>query len=274
MKQKVIAICNQKGGVGKTTTALAIAAVLAKCGHRVLAVDCDDGNASLTKNLGYDVDHLKTTLTDLLLFQAMQRDISQLISEAILESAEQFDVLPADSQLAGAANILANGSQQDAAPKNKVMRNVVQKIQDVCDYDYIIIDTAPTLNVLFINALAAADEVVIVTQSQPAAEAAIGELLQTIIQVKQLINPKIIVRGLLVTMLDTRTKYEKEKSNHINDTYSELGMRVFENKIPRAIAAVKCVDARQSIIAYDTNNPAAQAYYRFVNDELRKEAQG
>lgn len=260
---KVIAICNQKGGVGKTTTTIALAAALKRKGFKVLAIDCDDGNASLTKNLGFDPDNLESTLTDLLMFQYLGRNIGQELEKSILHHEDEgIDVIAADSSLAGMTNTLS------AAPvekRNIVLTNIIDKIKNM--YDYILIDTAPTLNVLVINALTATDEVVIVTQSQAAAEEAVGELIQTIINVKKNINSKIIIKGLLITMMDTRTKYEKEKSDYINNTYSELGMRVFKNPIPRAVAAAKCVDERKSILLYDSKSPASEAYLHLA-DEL------
>lgn len=261
--KKVIAICNQKGGVGKTTTAIALAVALAQRGNKVLAVDCDDGNSSMTKNLGYKPEDLKATLTDLLMFQFLNRDIQPILDETILNHAEGIDLIPADNQLAGMTNTL---SASGAEEKNQVLKNVLDKVK--VSYDYIILDTAPTLNVLFLNALAATDEVIIVTQSQKAAEDAIGELIQTVIKVKQRINPGIIIKGLLVTMLDNRTKYEKYRSEAINETYSDLGMKVFANKIPRGISAVKCVEAQQSVLKYDPKGSVATAYAAFVEELL------
>lgn len=261
--KKVIAICNQKGGVGKTTTSIATAVALAGKGYKVLAIDCDDGNASMTKNLGYKPAALKSTLTDLLMFRFLDRDIDALLAETILHHEEGIDVLPADNQLAGMTNTLSSSGDEN---KNQVLAGVIEKVKD--NYDYIILDTAPTLNVLFLNALAASDEVIIVTQSQKAAEDAIGELIQTVIKVKQRINPSIIIKGLLVTMLDNRTKYEKCRSEAINETYSDLGMKVFANKIPRGISAVKCVEAQQSVLKYDPKGSVAIAYAAFVNELL------
>lgn len=264
---KVISICNQKGGVGKTTTTIALAAALKMKGYKVLAIDCDDGNASLTKNLGFEPDEIGSTLTDLMMFQYLERDVVPEINKSILHSEEGFDVIASDSKLAGMTNMLSAAPMET---KNVVLKKILKNIKD--DYDYVIIDTAPTLNVLIINALAAADEVVIVTQSQAAAEAAVGELIQTIISTKQHINPAIRIKGLLINMLDTRTRYEKDKSEYINDTYSELGMRVFESKIPRAVAAAKCVDAHKSILTYDIKSPASQAYIQFAEEMLAKKS--
>ncbi len=260
---KVIAICNQKGGVGKTTTTLSTAVALARKGFKVLTIDCDDGNAGLTKQLGYDNEEIQYTLTDLLLFEFYNRMdmIPGLIDDCILKHDEGIDVIIADNKLAEITNNLA--SAQDEKKRETLLR-IIDRIRG--KYDYIILDTAPTLNILFVNALAATDEVVVVTQSQGAAEAAIGELIQTVINVKERINPSIIIKGLLINMVDNRTKYEKDKSQLIDRSYSDLGMKVFKNKIPRGIAAAKSFDEKKSIFAFDSKSPVAEAYANFAEE--------
>lgn len=260
---KVIAICNQKGGVGKTTTALSTAVALSKDEYKVLVIDCDDGNAGLTKQLGYDSDRIEYTLTDLLLFEFYNRMdmLPNLIDSCILHHSEGIDVITADNKLAEITNNLASAQDEN---KRKTLSRILNKIRD--RYDYILLDTAPTLNILFVNALAATDEVVVVTQSQGAAEAAIGELIQTVINVKERINPSIIIKGLLINMVDNRIKYEKDKSQLIDRSYSDLGMKVFKNKIPRAIAAAKSFDENKSIFSFDARSPVAIAYKNFAEE--------
>ena len=262
---KIIAISNQKGGVGKTTSVIALGAGLVEKGYKVLLVDCDDSSPNLTKFLGIrKPEELKSTLTDLMLMTMLDREIENEISRTIVKHEEGMDLLPADNKLPGITNSL-NGLQENDK-KYKTLLHIINHLKDV--YDYIILDAAPALNILSVNILASADEVIIATQPQGAAENGIGELLQTIINVKKNINPALIIRGLLITMVDSRTNYNKDKAGRITDEYTELGMKVFKSQIPRAVKAEECMEVGQSILKYDSKGKVALAYRNFVDEYL------
>ncbi|QIB69809.1 ParA family protein [Aminipila butyrica] len=266
-KAKVIAISNQKGGVGKTTSAISFGVGLADKGYKVLLVDCDDtGNPSLTKFLGENPDELEATLTDLMMFTLFDRSIDEVLPKVICKNQEGVYFIPADNKLPGITNALTGFNDEEK--KKRVLCSIVDKLKD--QYDYIILDAAPSLNILSINLLAAADEVIIATQSQGASESGIGELIQTVIRLRDTVNPQLSVRGLLITMVDNRTGYSKAKAAEINNAYTALGMRVFKTCIPRAVKAEKCPEAGQSILKYDPSGKVAVAYKTFVEEYLEE----
>lgn len=261
---KKLAICNQKGGVAKTTTAITLGATLAKKGYRVLLVDCDDSNPTLTKTLvTKNPDELKCTLVDLLLFTAMNRPILTQLTDAIVRHEEEFDILPTSNQLSGMTVYLNTLNEE---MKNTCLAKALSHLDD--SYDYIILDAAPALNTLTMNVMAAADEVIIVSQAQDASEEGIVELLRTTSRCKSTINSKLIITGLLITMEDRRTNYSKNTANKITDNYSALGMRVFKNRIPRGVIAEKYVASGVSLLKYAPRSKVTQAYLNFVDEYL------
>lgn len=188
------------------------------------------------------------------------------MKKAIQHHEEGFDVLPADNKLAGVTSWI-NG--QDDSRKQIRLRELISKLK--ADYDYIILDAAPALNIMSVNILAAADEIIITTQPQGASESGIGELLQTIANVKENVNENLIVRGLLITMVDKRTNYNKSKIKQMTDFYTDLGMRTFETYIPRTVKAEEYTDSGKSIISYDPESTAAIAYKQFLDEYLSEE---
>lgn len=263
---KIIAIANQKGGVAKTTTAISMGAGLAEMGYKVLLVDVDDsGNPSLSKCL--NTTDPKATLTDLMLFRILERDITTELESIIINHQEGMDYIPADNKLPGISDTL-NGLKEDGRSKT-ILREIVDTVRDT--YDYIILDAAPALNIMSINVLAAADEIIITTQPAGAADEGIVELLQTATQVKKNINKDLIVKGLLITMLDIRTNYNKNKANMMTDRYTALGMKVFNEKIPRAITAEECIEKKISILKYNSSGKVATAYRSFIKEYLSED---
>lgn len=265
MKGKTIAICNQKGGVGKTTTAIALGAALTLKGKRILLVDCDDSNPTLTKTLiTGNPTELPCTLVDLMLFTILERDIKDELPKAIYHHDEGFDILPATNKLPGITTNL--NAQQDTNIKNQALAIILSLMKE--QYDYIIIDAAPALNTLSINVLAAADEVIIATQAQDAAEAGICEFMQTVSNVKKMINPTLLIRGLLITMEDNRTNYSKKTAKRIATEYTDLGMKVFDAHIPRAVKGEEYMKSGSSIISYDPKGKVSTAYIAFSSEYL------
>jgi cellulose biosynthesis protein BcsQ len=257
---KVIAIANQKGGVAKTTTAISMGAGLTERGFKVLLIDVDDsGNPSLSKGLG--ITEPQKSLTDLMLFRILQRDIIEELQSVIVRHQEGMDIIPADHTLPGITDAL-NGVQ-DEGRKRGILREIVDRVKG--DYDYVLLDAAPALNLMSINVLTAADEVIITTQPQGASEEGILELLQVAMQVRANMNPELIVRGLLITMLDVRTNYNKDKAMKMANGYTELGMKVFTTRIPRAVSA------SGKKVAVNRLHPSKQNHFRVEDDEAMEE---
>ena len=259
---KTIAIANQKGGVGKTTTVVAMGGALSELGFRCLLIDVDDsGNPSLTKSLCLSND---TNLTDLLYAKAMKKPVGEVIEKAVCHHEEGFDVICADSMLSGITNFL-NGLSDDET-KRMLLKDVISEIKD--NYDYILLDAAPSLNIMSINLLCAADEIIITSQAQGASEKGIEELLESAMSVHRVLNPELIVAGLLITMVDYRTKYNSDKVANMMERYRAIGMRVFNSCIPRSVRAEEWSDSGKSIIGYASSSAPAQAYRAFVKEYL------
>ena len=272
---KIIAICNQKGGVGKTTTTISMGRVLVDEGYKVLLVDVDDsGNPSLSKWLGFDSSETskadaEKNLTDLMMLKLMGREIAEDVRKVIKHNKEGMDVIAADSALAGITNyinVMNDSSKEDSARKRGLLREVLSCFKD--DYDYILLDAAPSLNIMSVNLLTAADEPIIVSQAQGTSAEAVTQLLLTVAQIKEGDNPDLILKGLLITMVDNRTNYSKDKAADMTEIYSELGLKVFNTKIPRAVVAESCVEARESVIAYAPDSKPTNAYREFVKEYL------
>ncbi len=263
---KVIAICNQKGGVGKTTTVVALGAGLVEKGYKVLLLDIDDsGNPSLTKALG--LNDQGVTLTDLLLLSLMDRgfEIGEKLKEAIQVHTEGMDAISADNKLPGIPDAMNMVKQVD---KRFVLRKIIDEIKRNYNYDYIIIDSAPFLNIMTVNIFSVADKVIITSQPQIASEAGIEELLQTAKNVVEMANPRLEIMGVLITMMDNRTNYNKNKAAEMIETYRAKGIKVFESKIPRGVAAEQCMENKISVLRQQPKGKVALGYKAFVEEVL------
>lgn len=249
-KATVLAVVNQKGGTGKTTTCENLGVGLAQEGKKVLLVDVDP-QGSLTISLGYPrPDDLDTTLSELMAKVMQETPLSP--DEGILHHEEGVDLIPANISLSGMEVSLVN-----AMSRETILKQVVEPLKR--QYDFILLDCMPSLGMLTVNALAAADNVLIPVQAQYLSAKGLEQLLQTVNKVRRQINPKLRIEGILLTMVDGRTNYAKEISNLIRETYGSK-IKVFDTDIPHSVRAAEISAEGKSIFKHDPKGKVAEAY--------------
>ena len=247
---KTIAVCNQKGGVGKTTTTVNLGVGLAMQGKKVLLIDADP-QGDLTTCLGWrDTDSLSVTLTEKL--QAIISEQEQNPFDGILQHKEKVDLVPSNLSLSSLEMTLVT-----AMSRESVLKNYLSLVKD--KYDYVLIDCMPSLGMLTINALAAADSVVIPTQPHYLSAKGLELLLRSVSKVKRQINPHLRIDGILMTMVMPRTNISKEITATMKSAYGQR-IKVFDTQIPHSIRAVEATAEGKSIFAYDKGGKVATAY--------------
>ncbi|AWV05913.1 ParA family protein [Marilutibacter maris] len=250
---RIIAIANQKGGVGKTTTAVNLAAGLARTPKKVLLIDLDpQGNA--TMGSGVDKRELEASICDVLLGEVAATD-------AVVRTAEDFDLLPGNIDLTAAEIQLMEHDGREQRLKQALV-DVVQA------YDYVLIDCPPALSLLTLNALTAADAVIVPMQCEYYALEGISALLETIEAIRQRLNPKLEIEGVLRTMFDVRNNLANAVSAELTQHF---GDKVFRTIVPRNVRLAEAPSHGQSIVGYDKGSRGGIAYLGLAGEVIRRQ---
>lgn len=250
----VLSVANQKGGVGKTTTAINVAAALAASELRVLLIDSDpQGNS--TTGVGVSKDDEQSTLYNVLLREAGIR------AAIVATEFEGLAVLPADQNL-----VATNLDLVDAEEREVRLKNALADVLD--DYDYIVIDCPPALDLLTLNALVASDAVLIPIQCEFLALIGISQLMDTIDRVKESFNPNLRIEGVLLTMYDDRTNLTKQVEADLREFF---GKELFKTVVPRSIRLAEAPSFGKTILAYDPRSRGAEAYIQLAKEILAHE---
>ena len=251
---RIIAIANQKGGVGKTTTAINLAACLAEAGKKILLIDCDpQGNA--TSGLGIDKDHLENSIYEVLLDECGIRQAMQAV-----DGVENLTVLPSNVNLAGAEVELL-----EVEDKEYILSNTVDYIRD--DYDYILIDCPPSLNILTVNAMTTADSVLVPIQCEYYALEGISQLIHTVELVQERLNPDLTIDGVVFTMYDARTNLSADVVASVREN---LNTKVYNTIIPRNVRLAEAPSHGLPIHLYDSRSSGAESYRNLAREIIER----
>ena len=255
---KIIAICNQKGGVTKTTTTANLGIGLAMQGKKVLLIDADP-QGDLTTALGWpDNEGLSVTLANIM--DNIINDKEFCYFDGILHHDEGIDLIPSCIELSGMEMALVT-----AMSREFTLREYLNQIKH--EYDYVLIDCMPSLGMITINALAAADSVIVPVQAQYLPAKGMTQLMKTISKVKKQINPSLKVDGVLLTLADMRTNLAKMTVETLRQQYGSV-LKIYKAQIPVAIKAAETSAVGRSIYSYDKNSKIAQAYAEFTKEVL------
>jgi chromosome partitioning protein len=256
---RVLAIANQKGGVGKTTTAINLGTALAAMGEQVLIVDLDpQGNAST--GLGIDRRNRRYSMTDVMVGEALLRDA--IVTTAVT----QLDVAPSTIDLAGVEHELAQS--RDRALRLRGALTPLNDGKSGKDYDYVLVDCPPSLNLLTINAMAASNSVLVPLQCEFFALEGLSQLIKTVEQVKQTLAPELTIHGVVLTMYDTRNKLSGQV---VADVREFMGKKVYDTIIPRNVRISEAPSYGKPVLIYDLKCVGSEAYLRLATEIIQRE---
>jgi chromosome partitioning protein len=252
---RIIAIANQKGGVGKTTTAINLSACLAEKGQKVLAIDMDP-QGNMSSGLGLDKDSIDKTIYDMIIGES---DVEEVINHGTIDN---LDILPSNVDLSAVEIELI-----DVDNKEFVVRDAIQKIRD--NYDYIIIDCPPSLSLLTINAMTTADSVLVPIQCEYYALEGLSQLIHTVELVKERLNSTLEIEGVVFTMYDARTNLSLQVVENVKDN---LQQNIYKTIIPRNIRLAEAPSYGTPINQYDPKSAGAESYMRLAEEVIVKKS--